>query len=86
MHYAILDKSINGYSRYVVVDREKAAPHEEALLHVQAVHAKPTAWPRQIGWRVGAHYFSNGTGAGYIRHAFTATPTEWPFEKVKAFR
>lgn len=86
IHYAVLDKSVEGYSRYVVVDREKAAPHEDAMIHVQTVHAQPTNWPRQIGWRVGAHYFSNGTAVGPIRRAFTARPTERPFGKVKAFR
>ncbi|CDN60969.1 hypothetical protein I35_2446 [Burkholderia cenocepacia H111] len=86
VHYAVLDRRIDGESTYVVVDKEKASPHEEALVHLQATHAKPAAWPRQIGWRVGAHYFSNGTGVGYTRRAFTAMSTDRPFQKLKAFR
>jgi hypothetical protein len=85
MHYAVLDETNGEYSRYVVVDREKAKPHEKALIHSQTVHATPAAWPRQIAWRTGASASSNGTGIGYIRRAFTHIGNSRPFKKVRAF-
>lgn len=85
IHYAVLDKTNGEYSRYVVVDREKAEPHKEALIHSQVVYATPAAWPRQIRWRTGASAFSNGTGIGYVRRAFTYIDNSRPFKKVRAF-
>jgi hypothetical protein len=85
IHYAVLDETNGEYSRYVVVDPEKAEPHERALIHSQIVYATPAAWPRQIKWRTGASAFSNGTGIGYIRRAFTHIDNSSPFKKVRVF-
>ena len=85
IHYAVLDETDGEYTRYVVVDPEKAEPHEEALIHSQRVYTTPAAWPRQIKWRSGASAFSNGTGIGYVRRAFTDRDDSRPFKKVRAF-
>jgi hypothetical protein len=84
MNYAVLDKEDGEYSRYVVVDREQARPHAPALIHVQAVHTAPAAWPSVLAWRSGACAFSNGTGIGYVRRAFSGGFVERPFRKVRA--
>lgn len=84
LHYAVLDRTHGDYSRYVAVDHANADPHEEALIHTEVVHASPAAWPRQIAWRVGASVFSNGTGIGYVRRAFTHRSDTTPFKKSAA--
>jgi hypothetical protein len=85
MQYAVLDWTDGKQSRYVVVDREKAGPHEKAFIHSQVLHASPTAWPRQIGWRAGGLVYSNGTGVGYVRKAFTREHRGPPFKKLAVF-
>lgn len=88
-NYAVLDKVVNGSKRYVVVDRKSAEPHEDAMFHSQVVHATPTAWPSQIRWRAGAHYYANGSGAGHLRRAAVSREIPAgakPFKKAKAFR
>lgn len=84
IHYAVLDKTIGEHKRYVVVDPMTVEPHQEALIHSQAVHVSPTSWPRQLTWRSNACVFYNGTGAGYVRKAFTFHRRTAPFKKLKA--
>lgn len=86
INYAALDKEVNGARRFVSVDIKDAKPDQDGLVHAQAVHATPTAWPRQLRWRVGAHYYSNGTGHGFVRQWAIPPDTRRPFEKVRAFR
>jgi hypothetical protein len=84
-HYAVFDKTVDGYSRYVVVDRRNAEPHEKALVHSQVIYATPSAWPSQIRWRKGGSVFTNGTGMGYVRRSFTQRDDTEPFKKVRIF-
>ena len=84
MNYAIPDETSGERDRFVVVDPEKAEPHRKALISSQEVYASPTAWPWQIRWRSGAFAFSNGTGVGYVRRAFTKQGSSRPFKKIKA--
>lgn len=83
-HYAVLDETVGEYSRYVVVNPTTAGPHQKALIHSQALHASPTSWPRQLTWRSNTSVFYNGTGAGYIRKAFTHRHGTSPFKKLGA--
>jgi hypothetical protein len=85
MYYAVLDKTVDGYERYVVEDHEKAERYGTAMIHTQTVHTTPTAWPRQLSWRAGGSYFYNGTGVGYVRQASTSRSGTRPFERVRAF-
>lgn len=81
IHYAILDRSEGDYSRYRVVDRAEAGDNEEAMIHTQAVHARPASWPRQMSWRTKGIVFTNGTGVGYVRRAWTNRHDTQPFRK-----
>lgn len=85
IHYAVLDETNGEYSRYVVVDPATADPHQRALIHSQAVHVSPTSWPRQLTWRQNASVFYNGTGAGYVRKAFTDHRGGAPFKRIRAW-
>ncbi|MDN7874244.1 DUF4238 domain-containing protein [Burkholderia aenigmatica] len=85
MHYAVLDKTGDGYERYVVVDYEKAGQHETAIIHTQAVHTVPTTWPQQVLWRADGSYFYNGTGVGYVRQASAPLSGTSPFSRFRAF-
>lgn len=84
INYAALDKVTGEHKRYVLVDPATAEPHEEALIHLQAVHVSPASWPRQLLWRSNACAFYNGTGAGFVRKAFTYDRGTAPFRKLKA--
>jgi hypothetical protein len=83
--YAVRDKTVGEHTRYVVVDPAAAREHEEALIHTGTVHPTPATWPRLLTWRAGAHVFTNGTGLGYVRRAFTDRSTRQPFKRVPAF-
>jgi hypothetical protein len=76
-----LDRSEGDYSRYRVVDRAEAGDNEEAMIHTQAVHARPASWPRQMSWRTKGVVFTNGTGVGYVRRAWTNRHDTQPFRK-----
>jgi hypothetical protein len=79
-HYAVPDRTEGAYTRYVVVDPANAKDHEEALIHTQAVHPIPFAWPHLLTWRNKGAVFSNGTGVGYVRRnrsLRSAEPAFW---------
>lgn len=69
IHYAVLDSREEGFTRYRAVDRRPAGDHQEALIHTQTVHARPSAWPKQILWRSKGAVFTNGSGVGFVRRA-----------------
>lgn len=81
LHYAVMDSRESGFVRYRVVDRAEAGDHEEAMIHVQVMHARPVHWPRQISWRLNGFVYTNGTGAGYVRKAWTDGLHKQPFRK-----
>ena len=84
LHYAVLDGSNDEYSRYKVVgDRAMATPHDEALIHVQTIHGRPDAWPAQLRWRPGGVVYTNGTGVGYVRRAWSSTSRGPAFRKER---
>lgn len=74
VHYAQLDRTIDGLNRYVVIPPESRDKTKEAILHTQVIHPHPGAWPSQIRIRANGSVYTNGTGAGYVRasKAFTA--------------
>lgn len=84
MNYAIPDETSGERGRFVVVNPDEAEPHREAFIHTRRVYTPPTAWPRQIQWRSRPFAFSNGTGVGYVRKAFTKQKNSRPFKKIKA--
>lgn len=84
LHYAVLDRREGGFASYRVVNRADAGDHEEAMIHVQTMHARPIYWPRQISWRLNGFVFTNGTGVGYLRRAWTGGLYEQPFHKEYA--
>ncbi|MEO8332135.1 MAG: DUF4238 domain-containing protein [Gallionella sp.] len=81
INYAVLDRHEGDITRYRVVDRTLAGEHQEALIHTQAVHAIPSAWPRQILWRPKGIVFTNGTGIGYMRRALVELGIYEGFQK-----
>lgn len=84
LHYAVLDSREGGFASYRVVNRAEAGDHEEAMIHVQTMHARPMYWPRQISWRLNGFVFTNGTAAGYVRRTWTSGLHEQPFYKEYA--
>lgn len=67
INYAILDYVEGEHTRYKVVDPENAEEHEEAILHSETLHYRPTIWPITIRWRNKGTVYTNGTGVGYLR-------------------
>lgn len=67
INYAVLDSTNSEYSRYVIIDPETAKKHEEALIHTETLHHRPTIWPSVIKWRGKGSVYTNGTGVGYVR-------------------
>ena len=84
LHYAVLDRREGGFASYRVVNCAEAGEHEEAMIHVQVMHARPVYWPRQISWRLNGFVFTNGTGVGYVRRGWTDGVYEQPFHKEYA--
>jgi len=84
VHYAVLDRREGEFTRYRVVNNLEVGDHEEALIHSLVVHAKPTSWPRQMTWRPKGFVFTNGTGVGYVRRAWTLRASRQPFRKELA--
>lgn len=82
INYAVLEHSEDGYSRYRVVDHSEADKKEEAIIHAQVVHARPTIWPSQVTWRRKGFVFTNGSGLGYVRKSGTYDDVREPFQKV----
>lgn len=70
LHYAVLEGHHGDHSRYRVVAQSTAPAHEQALIHVQTIHANPSAWPKQVQWRANGSVYTNGTGVGYLRRAW----------------
>ena len=68
INYAIRDYDDGDFTRYKVIDPEEAGDHQEALIHMETLHARPSLWPRQIKWRRKGAVYTNGTGIGYVRH------------------
>lgn len=78
-HIAVRDREEGNHVRYRVVnpDAEDMEAHDEVLVHLQTIHARPSAWPRQIQNRPRGKVYSNGTGVGYVReHYFRSMQLE----------
>lgn len=69
IHYAIRDRDEGDFTRYQVTDTSIENDHEGAIIHSEAVHARPCAWPQILRWRQNGFVFTNDTGAGYVRRA-----------------
>lgn len=83
LHYAVFDRDEGDWSRYAVVDRAKAEPHERALIHIQALHPRPTRCPSQLRARSKRFAYENGTGLGYIRRWWVQEfQNSQPFRRV----
>jgi hypothetical protein len=80
-HYAILDGADATHKRYKVVDPATASEHEEAIIHMQVVHAHPASWPSIITWRPKGVIYTNDTGVGHVREAMTYRGDRRPFRK-----
>lgn len=82
IHYAVNDGSNGESTRYRVVDPTlEGVQHTDAIMHIEAVHARPASWPRQLQWRQRGSTFSNGSGLGYVRRAWVRLDTDKPFRK-----
>lgn len=85
IHYAVRDYDEGELARYRVVDTAvEGNRHQEAMVHMETVHARPNAWPRQLRWRDNGKVFTNGTGVGYIRRAWVWRDLRNPFRQEAA--
>lgn len=71
VHYAQIDRTVDGYTRYVVISPEERDRTKEAIMHSQVIHPHPGIWPSQIRIRKNGSVYTNGTGMGYVRLART---------------
>ena len=83
INYAIPEEHSNGFTKYVVVNPKEAPEHGEALIHIENVPIKPLHWPKFLRWKRHGYVFSNGSGAGYLRHAHVPEYKSPPFKKIK---
>lgn len=67
VHYAQIDRTIGGHTRYVVIPPEERDKKKEAIMHSQVIHPHPGIWPSQIKIRANGSAYTNGTGMGYVR-------------------
>lgn len=74
IHIAVEDKTEGDYTRYrVVTPAEAHASGENALLHSETLHSRPTVWPSVLRWRSPGSVYTNGTGIKYVRKEYAAT-------------
>lgn len=83
VHYAEIDSTIGGHSRYVVIPPEKRDKTKEAIIHTQVIHPHPGIWPSQVKIRANGAVYTNGTGMGYVRasRAFTTNGPDFKRER-----
>lgn len=67
INYAVLDYSNDEYSSYKVVDPAEAGEHQQAMIHTETIHHRPTTWPSVIVWRINGRVYTNRSGLGYLR-------------------
>jgi len=84
VNYAIFDSRQGDSEIFRVVDRSEAPDHRQALIHTEAIHANPSAWPRQLQWRSKGLVFTNGTGLGYVRRSWLGRSGGPAFRKERA--
>lgn len=82
LHYSVFDKVEGQHKRYRMVDSPEEVDHQEALVHMQTLHPKPNSWPLFLKWRSKGFGYSNNTGIGCIRRAYTHGNSDQPFEKM----
>lgn len=83
-HYGVFISSSNGVSTFRRIEAgDDVVDHERALVHMETVHARPSAWPRQIGRRSNGAAFTDGTGLGFIRRMQLDTYGPDRFKKVR---
>jgi Protein of unknown function (DUF4238) len=86
VHYAVRDGEERGSIRYRVIDPSvEGSRHQEAILHTETVHARPTAWPWRVRARRNGVVFSNGTAVGYVRRAWVRPDARSPFHREAAW-
>lgn len=84
IHYAVRGRTEGNFTRYLVTNLGERNKHDDALLHIQVIHPKPTRWPRQIRTREKGSVFTNGSGMGYVRHSATSAYADPPFHSERA--
>jgi len=84
INYAILDKEVDGYKKYKVVNWREAQKHQEAIIHTEMINPAPSAWPRTIAWKRKGYVYTNGSGVGYIRESGVNSATDHDFVKKSA--
>lgn len=79
VHYAEMDVSADGNTRYKVISPEGRDRTKEAILHSKVIHPRPGVWPSQIKIRKTGNVFTNGTGLGFVRLSRTHEPSHRAF-------
>lgn len=82
IHYAVRSEDEERNEIYAVVNSATTVEHNNALIHVQAIHPTPSFWPKQLAWRNKGHVFSNGSAIGYVRSRFTSIVSGRRFDKI----
>jgi uncharacterized protein DUF4238 len=86
IHYAVRDSEEGGSVRYRVIDPSlESNRHQEAIIHTETVHARPSAWPRRLRARRNGVVFSNGSAVGYVRRARARVDMGNPFRQEAAW-
>jgi len=84
LNYAVFDHVEDGAQVYRGISRAEAKEHERVMVHTKYLTAKPSAWPRQVRWRMGGVIFSDGSGGGPVRRAMIPVVGAWRFKKLPA--
>lgn len=86
IHYAVRDGEEGGTVRYRVVDPSlEDGRHQEAIIHTETVHARPSAWPWQVRSGRNGVVFSNGSAVGYVRRAWVRPDAGRRFRREAAW-
>lgn len=84
IHYAVYEGDEGQWETFRVVNRPGRPSDGRGLIRSAIITAKPTTWPRQVGWRAKGAAYWNGTGVGYIRHGTICRQRSVGFKKVVA--
>lgn len=69
IRYAVFERREGDSVVYREIDRAGADDFEDAIVHSQAVHARPKLWPTQIAYRSKGSAYTDGSAAGHVRRA-----------------
>lgn len=82
-HYAVKDREFEGSVRYVRVDRTALPDDEDAIVHSEVIHIRPTSWPRFLRWKPNGSAYALGPGRTLVRRSIAEASPELESERVR---